>query len=168
MVAPYLDAANIDLKSMDDEFYRKICGGRLDVVLKSIRGMKEFGIWVEVTTLLIPDYNDSSENLYEIARFLKGVGEDIPWHISRFYPNYKMSDLLQTPISTMNKAIEIGKEIGLKYIYPGNIPQDLRENTYCWNCKALLIKRMGFFVEKNSLKKNICPDCGAAIPGVFE
>lgn len=167
MIVPYLDAVNCDLKSMDDEFYRKICGGRLDVVLKSIRKMKELGIWVEVTTLLIPDYNDSSENLYELARFLKDAG-DIPWHISRFYPNYKMSDLPQTPISTINKAVEIGKEIGLKYIYPGNIPQDLRENTYCWNCKALLIERMGFFVAKNRLKKNTCPDCGAVIPGVFE
>ncbi|MEK9150313.1 MAG: radical SAM protein [Candidatus Desantisbacteria bacterium] len=167
MIAPYLDAANIDLKSMEDEFYRNVCGGRLDVVLSSIKRMKELGIWVEVTTLIVTGFNESPDNLRNIASFLKGIGEEIPWHISRFYPSYKMDILPPTPISFIDRAIEIGKEVGLRYIYPGNIPKDPRENTYCWNCKGLLIKRMGFFVEKNSLKKNLCPDCGAKIDGVF-
>lgn len=167
MLSPYLDAANIDLKSMEDEFYRKICGGRLDVVLDSIKKMKELKIWVEVTTLIVTAHNESPENLRNIASFLKGIGEEIPWHISRFYPNYKMEILPETSISSIDTAIEIGKEMGLKYIYPGNIYRDSRENTYCPKCKGLLIERMGFSVQKNRLLKNICPDCGQKIAGVF-
>ena len=121
-LAPYLDAANIDLKGFSEEFYRKVCGARLEPVLESIKLHRELGIWVEVTTLIIPTLNDSEEVLKGIAEFISGVGEDIPWHVSRFYPAYKLIDLPPTPPETLRKARKIGLEAGLRYVYQGNVP----------------------------------------------
>ncbi|MBM3709072.1 MAG: AmmeMemoRadiSam system radical SAM enzyme [Actinobacteria bacterium] len=166
MVRPYLDAANIDLKSFSDDFYRKKVDGRLKPVLDNIRLMHEFGIWIEVTTLLIPGLNDSVEELESLAKFLTSVSDRIPWHISAYYPQYK-SDIPQTEISSIVRAIDIGKKAGLKYIYGGNIPGSKYENTSCPDCKEMLIERHGFSVINSKIKNNVCAGCGAVIDGVF-
>ena len=166
-IATFLDACNVDLKSFREETYKKICGGKLEPVKNSIKLMKKLGIWIEVTTLVIPTVNDSSEELADIANFIKELGEETPWHISAFYPNYLMTDTPPTPVSTLTKAREIGIDKGLKYVYTGNIPGDEGENTYCYNCKHLLIERYGFSVIKNNIKNNKCPSCNAKIDGIF-
>ena len=163
---PYLDAANVDLKSFSDEFYRDKVGGRLKPVLDNIKFMKEIGIWIEVTTLIIPGLNDSNEELEKIAEFLADTGCDIPWHISAYYPQYK-SRIPPTGAEVIYNAVDIGKKAGLRYIYSGNIPGDKHENTYCYNCGSLLIKRVGFTVFDLKVKKNLCPNCGSKLDGVF-
>lgn len=165
-ISPYLDAANVDLKSFSDDFYKKRCGGRLQPVLDSLRKMKELDIWVEVTTLIIPTLNDSDEELRQIAEFILSLGAETPWHISRFHPQYKMVNLPPTPVETIHKAAEIGKEAGLKYVYSGNVPGDVGENTYCYNCGNLLIDRHGFYVNRINLQESRCPKCGTGLDGL--
>jgi len=166
-IAPYLAAANVDLKSFRDGFYKKQCGARLQPVLDSLKKMKEKGIWVEITTLLIPTLNDSDEELRDIAGFISGLGKETPWHISRFHPQYKMTDLPVTPVSSLHRAVQIGKEAGLKYVYSGNVPGDQGENTHCFKCGHLLIERYGFRIISNNLKVNKCPQCGTILDGIF-
>jgi pyruvate formate lyase activating enzyme len=165
-IKPYLDAANIDLKTLSADFYRKNCGARLSPVLDSIRLHKSLGIWIEITTLIIPTLNDSEENLRKIAEFIKDVGEDIPWHISRFNPMYQLLDLPRTSIATLHKSREIGLEVGLRYVYEGNVPGEVGENTYCYNCGKPLIRRHGYAILENKIKDSECPYCGAKIDGV--
>ncbi|MFH2012259.1 MAG: AmmeMemoRadiSam system radical SAM enzyme [Pseudomonadota bacterium] len=165
-IKPYLDAANVDLKAFSDDFYKDICGAKLNFVLDSIRTLKEIGVWVEITTLIIPTTNDSEEELRSIAEFIKEVGEEIPWHVSAFYPTYKLLDRPRTSAKTLNRAREIGLETGLRYVYCGNIPGDEGENTYCYNCKELLIERYGYQILQNRVKGALCPDCGAKIDGI--
>lgn len=165
-IAPYLDAANIDLKSFSDDFYRKVCGARLQPVLDSIRLHRELGIWIEVTTLIIPTLNDSEEELRRIAEFLRDLSEEIPWHISRFYPAYKLIDLQPTPVKIIRKAREIGLETGLKYVYEGNVPGE-GEDTYCHSCGRLLIHRYGYRILSNEIKDSKCPYCDAEIHGIW-
>ncbi len=167
VIRPYLHAANIDLKGFTDEFYKKICGARLQPVLDSIRLYKEFGIWIEITTLLIPGHNDSDDELRGIAQFVKSVGEDIPWHVTRFYPIYKLTDQPRTPLETLKRARQIGLEAGLRYVYEGNIPGE-GEETFCWSCKKSLVKRIGFSVDENKVKEGKCSYCGMSIDGVWE
>ncbi len=166
-IAPYLAAANVDLKSFRDEFYKKRCGARLNPVLESLKKMKEAGIWVEITTLLIPTLNDSEEELKDIAQFIAGLGTEIPWHISRFHPQFKMQNLPITPLSSLHLAVKIGKQAGLKYVYSGNVPGDEGENTYCSNCGNLLIERYGYKINSMNLKENKCAECGTELEGVF-
>lgn len=166
-ISPYLDAANVDLKSFNDGFYRKICGGRLSPVLGSIRKMKALGIWVEVTTLIIPTLNDGDEELKRIAEFILSVGAETPWHISRFHPMYKMVNLPPTPLKTIHRAAEIGKEAGLRYVYSGNVPGDAGENTYCHKCGNLLIDRYGFYINSINLQGSLCPECGTPLDGIL-
>ena len=166
LISPYLDAVNVDLKSFGDDFYKKFCGARLQPVLDSLKLMKELGIWVEVTTLIIPTLNDSAEELKSIAEFILGLGQETPWHISRFYPHYKMADLPPTPVETLHKAREIGKKIGLNYVYSGNVPGDEGENTFCPHCGKKVISRYGFQTLENRLKEGKCPYCGTKIAGV--
>jgi pyruvate formate lyase activating enzyme len=165
-IAPYLDAANIDLKSFSDEFYRKNCGARLEPVLDSIKLYKSLGIWIELTTLIIPTLNDSEEELRKIAEFIKEVGEDIPWHITQFHPTYKLIDKPVTPVTTLRRARQIGLEAGLKYVYEGNVPGENGENTYCPKCQKMLIHRLGYRIIENKIKNAVCPYCGAEIDGV--
>ena len=167
MMAPYLDAANVDLKSFRDEFYKKQCGAGLNPVLDSLKEMKNRGIWLEITTLLIPGLNDSFEELKDIAAFISSLGSETPWHISRFHPQFKMKNISPTPVSSLHRACDIGKEAGLKYVYCGNVPGDEGENTTCSNCKKLLIKRHGFRVIDNFLSENSCPYCGNRLEGIF-
>ncbi len=163
----YLHAANIDLKSFNNQTYLKICSAKLTPVLESIKLMKDMGIWVEVTTLIIPTINDSSEELTEIADFLVSVGKDIPWHISRFYPHYKMTSIPPTPVETLHHARQIGLNRGLRYVYSGTVPGDEGEKTYCYQCKELLIDRYGYQILKNITKDSKCPKCRAAINKVW-
>ena len=165
-IKPYLDAANIDLKSFSEDFYRKNCGARLKPVLDSIRLHKSLGIWIEITTLIIPTLNDSEEELRKIAEFIKDVGEEIPWHISQFYPTFELIDLPPTPIETLRRAREIGLEAGLRYVYEGNVPGEAGENSYCHKCGKLLIRRYGYQILGNSIEKSACSYCGAEIDGV--
>ncbi|MEM2982909.1 MAG: AmmeMemoRadiSam system radical SAM enzyme, partial [Candidatus Bathyarchaeia archaeon] len=165
-IHPDLHAANVDLKSFSDEFYKKICGARLQPVLDSIRKMRELGIWVEVTTLLIPGLNDGEDELRAIAKFILQVGPEVPWHISAFYPTYKMTDRPRTPVHSIQRARKIGMEEGLRYVYSGNVPGDEGENTYCYNCGDLLIQRWGYTIMKYRLKDGRCPSCNAQIDGI--
>lgn len=166
VIKPYLHAANIDLKGYNDDFYKKICGARLQPVLDSIRLYREFGIWIEITTLVIPGHNDSDDELKGIAEFIKSVGEDIPWHVSRFHPTYKLTDQPVTPLDTLKRARRIGFDAGLRSVYEGNIPGE-GEDTVCWSCKKTLIKRIGFSIRENLIKGGCCDSCGAKIDGVW-
>jgi pyruvate formate lyase activating enzyme len=167
VIAPYLDGNNIDLKGNGD-FYKKICGAKLEPVKDTIRLMKKLGVWVEVTTLIIPDYNDSEKDLKDIAEFIKSVDTSIPCHVTQFYPTYKLTDKPRTPLKKLRRAREIGFETGLKYIYEGNVPGEGRENTYCPDCKELLIKRYGFRIMENKIKDGKCSKCGIEIHGVWK
>jgi pyruvate formate lyase activating enzyme len=138
-LSPVLDAINIDLKSFNDDFYKKICGARLSPVLDAIKEYHKKDVWVELTTLIIPGENDSAKELKQIAKFIASIDVCIPWHISRFHPDYKMTDKSYTPENTLRLAYDIGKKAGLKYIYAGNVPGSRLENTYCPKCDKLLI-----------------------------
>ena len=164
---PYLDAANVDLKSAKDEFYRRYCGARLQPVQESLKKMKELGIWVEVTTLIIPGLNDSDDELRSIAKFIaEELGVETPWHVSRFHPHYKMYDRPPTPVSTLHRAREIGLEVGLRYVYEGNVPGSEGESTYCYNCGERIIHRFGFSILDYRIRDGKCSNCGAPIDGV--
>jgi len=167
LIAPSLDAANVDLKSFRDDFYRGQCGARLQPVLDSLRKMKDLGIWVEVTTLLIPSLNDSEEELGELASFIASLGKETPWHISRFHPQYRMMETPPTPAASIHRAAEIGRAAGLRYVYSGNIPGDPGENTFCSNCGRLLIGRCGFTIERMELAGSACPGCKTPLDGIF-
>jgi pyruvate formate lyase activating enzyme len=163
---PLMDAANIDLKSFNDQTYKKIMGGTLEPVLNTIKILKEKNVWIEVTTLLIPDLNDSRGELEEIAKFLYNISSEIPWHISRFHPDYKYLNSRITDTEILHKAYEIGKNIGLKYVYTGNINDDIGEHTYCYNCKDKIISRFGFNITEYKIKDSKCQNCGSIIHGV--
>jgi pyruvate formate lyase activating enzyme len=165
--APVLDAANVDLKAFKDDTYRNVCGGRLEPVLDAIRLLHGLGVWIEITTLVIPGLNDSDAELGAIAAFIGSVHPGIPWHVSRFYPQYRMTDRQATPVETIRRARRIGLEAGLKHVYAGNVPGDEGENTSCPECGILLVERTGFRVRSNRIREGRCPDCGGTIPGVW-
>lgn len=152
-----LHAANIDLKG-SDEFYRTLCGARMQPVMDAIVKMHEMGVWVEVTTLVIPGHNDGEETLRAIAGFLAAVDPDIPWHISRFTPRYKLLDAPPTPVGTLHRAAEIGYQAGLHYVYAGNVPGDRYEHTRCPECGAICIQRYGYTI-RNIMDGTRCPTC---------
>jgi pyruvate formate lyase activating enzyme len=166
---PYLDAFKVDLKTMQDRQYRHL-GGVLQNILDGILLAHQLGLWVEVVTLVIPGFNDSTDELMEAARFIVSVSPDIPWHVTAYHPDYKMQDNLPTPASTLERAAEIGQEAGLKFVYAGNLIGRLGdyENTLCPNCQSLLIRRRGFTIEEYHLTASgACPKCGAKIPGIW-
>lgn len=167
MAAPYLDACNIDLKSFRDEFYKKECGARLPPVLESLRAAKEAGIWLEVTTLVIGGLNDSDEELTDIASFIvTDLGPGTPWHVSGFYPRYKMSNALPTSAASIERACKIGLGAGLRYVYGGNV--NLFQDTRCPKCGKTLISRLGYKTKTAGLTANgTCAGCGESIGGVF-
>lgn len=168
VIKPFLDGANVDLKSFRDGAYTSVCGARLQPVLDSIIRMKHAGIWVEVTTLLIPGFNDSEDEIRDIACFILDCDPGIPWHISRFHPTYRMTDRPSTPVDTVRRACEIGLAEGLRYVYAGNIPGDEKENTICYRCGKRIITRHGFTVGNNLLTEGCCPACGAEIDGIWK
>lgn len=169
-LSPYLDGMNIDIKAFTDDFYKDICGARLKPVLDTVMYAHDKGIWIEVTTLLIPGKNDSSEEIREVARFLADLDPNIPWHISAFFPMYKMTDVPPTPPSTLIRAYDIGKKEGLNFVYIGNYDDEDRESTYCPGCGFKVIERRGHIGQyvTNHLDKNgNCPQCGTHIAGVW-
>lgn len=164
---PYLDAMNIDLKSFSDSFYKKVCKARLQPVLDTIKKVHELGIWLEITTLVIPGKNDSDKELKQIADFIASISKDIPWHISAFYPHYKMTDVPATTHDSLIKAYEIGKKAGLNYVYVGNVPDVERSSTYCPKCNELLIERDYYKTTIKNFKNGKCGKCNEKIPGVW-
>ena len=165
-IHPHLHAANVDLKAFRENFYKTQCGAKLTPVLDTLKTMKRLGIWVEVTTLIIPTLNDSKEELSELARFIADdLGPETPWHISRFHPTYELTHLPLTPVKTLQQAWETGKEAGLRYVYTGNVPGDAGEKTTCHHCGQLLIDRFGFSILKNFLQQGKCPRCQTAMDG---
>lgn len=164
---PWIDLYKVDLKSFDDRHYHEL-GGRIGPILDTIRRLHEMGIWLEIVTLLIPGFNDSDDELRRLAEFLVSVSPEIPWHVTAFHKDYKMSDPADTRAEDLMRAAEIGKNAGLHYIYAGNLPGrvgDL-ENTRCRSCAGLLIRRYGYFIQEYRVTANgSCPDCGIAVPG---
>ncbi|MDD2898018.1 MAG: AmmeMemoRadiSam system radical SAM enzyme [Desulfuromonadaceae bacterium] len=166
-ISPYLDAANIDLKGFSEGFYRDVVHARLSEVLDSIIEYRKQGIWLELTTLIIPGLNDSDTELQGIAQFIvANLGVDTPWHVSQFYPTYRLTDRPRTAVATLRAACDIGHAAGLRYVYEGNVPGGGRENTSCPSCSAVLIKRCGYVITADRIINGSCPDCGAAIAGV--
>lgn len=168
-IRPYVDLYKVDLKGFDDRNYRKL-GGVLENVLQSIRLLRKMDFWLEIVTLVIPGFNDGDEELCGIAEFLAGISPDIPWHVTAFHPDYKMTDPPRTPAETLLRAFDIGKSAGLRNVYPGNLPGAVgdRENTICPTCGECLIRRMGFIVTENRMSGDSCPRCRTRIPGVWE
>jgi len=165
---PWAELFKIDLKSFNDRNYRKL-GGKLQTVLDTCRMAYDKGFWVEIVTLIVPGFNDSSEELREIARFIVSISPDIPWHVTAFHRNYKMTEPDNTPPRTLIRASEIGYGEGLRFVYAGNLPglTGSLENTYCPNCRTLLIERYGFTVMRMNIKDNSCPQCKQTIPGIW-
>ncbi len=167
MAAPFLDAANVDLKAFSEDFYRKQCGARLEPVKETLRRMKALGVLVEVTTLIIPGLNDAPDELRALADFIAGaLGPETPWHISRFHPTYKLVDRPPTPVATLQQAEAVGRSAGLRYVYMGNVPGSGGENTRCHHCGRLLIERFGFDILRNHVVDGGCPDCRTPVYGI--
>ncbi|MCJ7717277.1 MAG: AmmeMemoRadiSam system radical SAM enzyme [Anaerolineales bacterium] len=166
---PVLQGFKVDLKTMQEDHYRDL-GGRLKPVLDSIQYAHQQGLWVEIVTLIVPGFNDSSSELAEIAGFIKSVSKNIPWHVTAFRPDYKMTDKPRTSAAQLLKAVEIGKKQGLNYIYAGNMPGGVGEfeDTFCHNCQSSLIKRQGYLIKEYRItSEGTCPDCETSIPGVW-
>jgi pyruvate formate lyase activating enzyme len=168
-IRPWTELYKIDLKGFNDRNYRKL-GGLLENVLNTIKLVHERGFWTEIVTLIIPGFNDSDDELKAAADFIAGVSPDIPWHVTAFHQDYKMTGPDNTSVETLIRAAEIGYAAGLKFVYAGNLPGRVGgyENTYCPNCRATLIERYGFRVRKNRIKDGACPDCHAKIPGRWD
>lgn len=167
-IHPHLDAMNIDIKSFDDNFYKKICKGQLQPVLDTIKTAHKLGIWLELTTLIIPTQNDSDKEIKQIAEFIAGIDKNIPWHVLAFYPDYKMLDIPPTTKESLLKAYNIGKEAGLNFVYVGNIDDEEHSSTYCPKCKTILIKRRGYSIQSIHFKDGRCTECNEKIPGVWK
>jgi pyruvate formate lyase activating enzyme len=165
--ADWLDGINVDLKAFNEDYYKRLCGARLQPVLDTISYIaKETNIWLEITTLLVPGENDSDDELKKLAEFIvSDAGPDVPWHISRFHPQYKYLDSLPTSMSSMERAFEIGQSAGLHYIYLGNVPGGKFESTFCYNCGRMLIERIGYRIAVNNIEDSKCPGCGTEIAG---
>lgn len=167
LLGTVLDAANVDLKSFDDAFYRKLCGGRLVHVLEAILAMRRAGIWLELTTLVIPGQNDDDGQLRALTRWIvDNLGPETPWHVSRFFPMHRMLDVPPTPSATLRRAAELGREAGLVHVYVGNAPELGLENTTCAGCGRLLIERHGYRVRTHLTPGGTCADCGRALAGL--
>lgn len=163
----YMDAADVDLKAFTEDFYARLCGGRLRPVLDSLVILRSENVWVEITNLIIPTLNDDRHKIKEMCHWIRNnLGPDVPLHFSRFFPNYKLKNLPPTPPETLFVARQVALDSGLRYVYIGNIRTEA-ENTYCHSCKRLLIERHGYFVKENNIINNRCRFCGTRIPGIW-
>jgi pyruvate formate lyase activating enzyme len=166
-IAPYLDAANVDLKAFTERFYREVTGASLAGVLDCLRDYRRLGIWLEVTTLVIPGWNDGADELRRLAEFIAAeLGRDIPWHVSAFHPTYKMLDRPPTPAATLQHAAAIGREAGLHHVYVGNLSIEGGEDTCCPHCGATVIRRRGFRLLTMDIQQGCCRACGGVVAGV--
>ena len=166
-LSPWIDLYKVDLKSFSDRHYHEL-GGRIQPILETIRELHARGIWMEIVTLLIPGFNDSADELHGLTEFLAGISPDIPWHVTAFHKDYKMSDPENTTVEDLLRAAEIGKNAGLRYVYAGNLPGRVgpHENTFCAECGELLIERYGYLIQNYLVtRKGCCPSCNVAIPG---
>jgi pyruvate formate lyase activating enzyme len=163
----WLDGINVDLKAFSDDYYKRLCHARLQPVLDTISYIvKETNIWLEITTLLIPGENDSDDELKRLADFIVSeAGPDVPWHISKFHPQYNYLNSLPTPIESLERAYEMGQSAGLRYVYLGNVPGSKSESTFCYNCGRMLIERIGYRIAGNNIVESKCPDCGTEVAG---
>ena len=169
MAAPHLHGANVDLKAFSNDFYKTYCGARLDPVKQTLKALVNHGVFVEVTTLVIPGLNDSPDELRDLAAFIANeLGCDVPWHVSRFHPTYRLTDRAVTPVDTLLLARDLGLSAGLRYVYVGNVPGGEGENTYCHHCKALLVGRLGYTIRENRILNAACPDCKTPVAGVYQ
>ena len=167
MFQPYLDAANVDLKAFNKKTYHRYVGAGFEPILDNLKYLVKLGIWLEVTTLVIPGINDDPVELRDAAQFIsQELGPDTPWHLSRFFPHYQMRDRPPTPLSTLMEAMRIGKEEGLRYVYLGNAPGD--SDTHCPSCNQLLVRREGYWVPETHIQNDRCPQCGKSIAGRWE
>ncbi len=166
-IRPYVHAYNVDIKSFNPDFYRKVLGARLEPVLEAIKVIHQEKFWIEVTTVVIPGQNDSDDELKQIAEFIGDVSVDIPWHVSAFHPDYKMTDVPRTSVEAIERAMTIGRDAGLRYVYAGNMPVGDASSTYCPECQTRVIHRVGVQMMQNRLKGGACPECGTAIAGVW-
>jgi pyruvate formate lyase activating enzyme len=168
-VAPLLSAIKIDLKSFRETYYEEQIRGKLEPVLKSLQVVRELGVWLEIVVLLVPTLNDSAEEVRDLSRWVhKTLGPDVPVHFTRFHPTYRLTDLPPTPVATLERSWDIGREAGLNYVHLGNVPGHLGENTVCPGCGEILIRRVGFRVIANNLDNGACPKCKRKIPGVWK
>jgi pyruvate formate lyase activating enzyme len=166
-IAPYLDAANVDLKAFTEKFYHEVTGATLEGVLACLRDYRRLGIWLEVTTLVIPGWNDQPDELRRLAEFIAGeLGPEVPWHVSAFHPSYRMLDRPATPAGTLEQAAAIGREAGLHHVYLGNLPMTGGEDTFCPHCQATVIRRRGFRLLDRALDHGRCRACGGTIAGI--
>ena len=166
-IRPWTELYKVDLKSFDDKHYRQL-GGRLQPVLDSIRRIYEMGFWLEIVTLLIPGFNSSDDELKRLTEFLSGISPDIPWHVTAFHKDYKMTDPENTSAAMLLRAAEIGRDAGLRYIYAGNLPGNVKEleNTFCYNCNTTLIERYGYLIlDYKITPTGTCPSCATPVPG---
>jgi len=167
-IAKYLTAANIDLKGFNQKFYTEFCQGNVETVLATLKILKEEGVWVEITNLLIPGANDKPEDIEKLCDWIiENLGKDTPVHFSRFFPMYKLTNLPPTPVASLRRAEKIAKKKGLNFVYVGNLPLNIGENTHCPSCNRLLIRRIGYQILENKMRTNQCPYCGATVPGVW-
>jgi pyruvate formate lyase activating enzyme len=167
LMSGLVDGINVDLKAGRGEFYRRVSGAALDPVLANLKTIRQLGIWLEITTLVIPGLNDTDDELRWVARYvLEELGADIPWHLSRFYPQYRMMDTPPTPASTLERAWHIGRDVGLRYVYVGNMPGHDSESTRCPGCGTIVIQRHGYHTTVLALHKGKCTRCGAPIAGI--
>lgn len=169
-IRPYVDAYKVDLKTFSDKHYREL-GGVMQNVVNTIRMLKERNFWVEIVTLVVPNFSDDLDDLKRMAEFLASVDPLMPWHMTAFHPDYKMTDgYRSTTVDDLMKVVEIGKQAGLKYMYPGNLPGQVGEweNTRCHHCNATVVKRYGFYVQQCRVKDDgLCPDCQKPLPGIW-
>jgi pyruvate formate lyase activating enzyme len=169
MIGPYLDAINVDLKSFHEGFYKRECQARLAPVKRNIAHMaRETDIWVEVTTLLVPDLNDSDAELRAMAEWMAGIDPEMPWHISAFHPDFEMVDRPPTPPGALLRAYQIGKSAGLRHVYVGNVTDTDRASTYCPGCRERLVERRWYSVRELWRARGVCPKCGEAVAGVWD
>ena len=167
VLGPLLDAANVDIKGFNDRFYRRYLGATLEPVKESLVLLQRAGVWLEITTLVVPGLNDDPRELEELATWVRDtLGPETPWHLSRFFPAYRLTDVPPTPLPTLLAAAEIGRRVGLAHVYVGNAPDVGGEDTFCAGCGRLLIARRGFRVARNDLVAGACPDCGTPLAGI--
>jgi pyruvate formate lyase activating enzyme len=168
-LTPYLDGANVDLKAMSENFYKSITGGTLAPVLDTLVNLKKNDVWLEITNLVIPNKNDDPAAIQDMCKWIRdNLGKDTPLHLSRFYPQYRMQNIPPTPVSTLQHAAEIARNIGLDYVYIGNVPSVDEENTYCPHCRKIIIKRKGYQIQKIDIDRSQCHFCHGSISGIWQ